>query len=168
MELQQINTPNLVVYDYDESWDATITGNPPNFVATLIDVRSNADLNLAVVGFDIIKITANGTSDVTEEYSDYILNKEWTLWQWWPQPSTSVVYDPNDPDASWKDVFDDENSINDMFTLDKENNYLGYNDQVTANFAIGLRINVSEDFPAGKYELKFYIYVFPTVTLPSG
>jgi|GEM_PF-2640018 len=170
IELQQSNTPNLEVYDYDESWDATVTGDPNTpYVAALMDVRSNADLNLAMVGFDITKITANGATDVTVECSNYILNKQWTLWRWHPQPSTSVVYDPSDPDASWKDIFDDENSIiNDMFTLDKEHNCLEYNDNVWANFGIGLRINVSRNFPAGKYELKFYIYVFPTVTFPSG
>jgi len=162
-----IHAPGYVdtmkIYDYKELYDATVTGvnnDDDTYIAALLHVRSNANLKLAMVGFDIIRYT-NGSTESKNEYNSYIEKKEWNIYRWRPSG------DFEECDYGWKKVCDTVNDVreDDMFEIEKDNIKYSFDG---ADIGIGLRLGVTKDFPAGKYDFKYYIYVFPTVTFPSG
>jgi len=153
----------LEVTDYDTP--AEITARPDEYIAALFDVRSNGDLKLAMKGFRIYDVTGSVVN-----YDQYIKEKYWSLYQW--SPSSPNPYF-SDSDVGEKRVVGMNETISDddMLYLRRDERCLKYKEgsqNIQASFGVGLKIILDKAFPAGKYTFEYTIYVFPTVTFPSG
>ena len=158
IEFEYYYYKKLRVTDYDTP--AEITAKPYDYIAALFNVRSNADLKLAMKGFRIY----DATGSVVNYDQQYIKEKYWSLYQWSPSAD-----DEKSTNVGERTIVDLNGTIsnNDMFYLGRDERYLKYGD-FRADFGVGLKIILDKAFPAGRYTFEYTIYVFPTVTLPSG
>ena len=118
----------------------------------ILYIRSNTDVKLGIKGFN--------------KYNEYINIKDWCLYRTYPQ----YGWVPNDDKITWKPIVNPEESFeeDDLFYLNWDDQNLRYPNKDNNRFAVGMRLDLKPNFPAGSHTLEFYIYVFPTVTFPSG